>query len=206
MADTIESLRAERDDADRRAGAAEREMESLKASIAARKAWLAKAKRDAGFSDNTSFDRVWEQALPLLLDTRNNKQPPAVDGMPVLDNGINTIIDGALEVVRKHDGGRHGLILNLKRLQDWLDLYIARAKAPEGPQAAWDWLTSHTTLELTYYRPTYADDDDLDEEWRVHRRSGSINDREWDLVGKGLSPQLAIEDARRTIELEKDQR
>jgi hypothetical protein len=38
-----------------------------------------------------------------------------------LDSGMRTSIEGALEVVRKHDPGRHGLIHNLCRLAAWLD-------------------------------------------------------------------------------------
>ena len=40
---------------------------------------------------------------------------------PPMDAGMRTSIEGALEVVRKHDPGRHGLIHNLCRLAAWLD-------------------------------------------------------------------------------------
>jgi hypothetical protein len=194
------TIRAERDDADRRAGAAERQMVELKDSAAKRRDWLDRAKEAAGFHRNVSFDRVWEQALPLLLAARQQQpQPPAIDGMPVLDNGLNSVIEGALEIVRKRDPGMHGLIHNLQRLQEWLDLYVARAKAPVNPRAAWDWLASQPSLELAYHRTVYADDDDLAREWRVSKASGSINDREWEIVGRGLSPLLAIEDARNAL-------
>lgn len=189
----------ELDEADRRAGAAERNAERLKEDAAARAVWLAKAKRDAGFSDATSFDVVWAQALPLLIDARTNKQPPAMDGMPILDNGLNSVIEGALEIVRKRDPGMVGLIHNLDRLQEWIDLYVDRAKASADAREAWDWLTNQTSFELRYYEPLYGDDDDLSREWRIYRWSGPINDRERDIVGRGLSPLLAIEDARRAL-------
>lgn len=197
----LKVILADVNEADRRAGAAEREMSHLKDAAAARATWLSKAKRDAGVSDNVSFDVVWTQALPLLIASRRGPpQPPAIDGMPVLDNGLNSVIEGALEIVRKHDPGMVGLIHNLNRLQEWIDLYLARAETPADPRASWDWLTSQTNLELRYYRPTYGDDDDPSQEWRVTRVSGPINDREWDMVGRGLSPLLAIEDARATME------
>ncbi|WP_404711545.1 hypothetical protein [Sphingomonas sp. MMS24-J13] len=131
MTDTIDigALIRERDDADRRAGAAERRSEQLAESASARELWLRQAKQDAGFSDNTSFDAVWRIALEALREKRS--QPPAIDSMPVLDNGLSTVIEGALAIVRKHDSGMSGLIFNLIRLQRWLSLYVARARAGE---------------------------------------------------------------------------
>lgn len=64
------------------------------------------------------------------------------------------------------------------------------------------WLDGHRNLELTYYRPTYCDDDDVAEEWRVYQRSGSINDREWTQVGQGETPVAAISAARALLEPE----
>jgi outer membrane murein-binding lipoprotein Lpp len=55
----VERLQAERDDADRRAGAAERENAHLRDSEAMRNSWFAMAKEDAGYGINTSFDVVW---------------------------------------------------------------------------------------------------------------------------------------------------
>lgn len=199
--DEVAFLKSQLAEADRRAGAAERRLADLQDSQNKRNQWLAKAKADAGFSNLVSFDRVWEVALPALLAARD--QPPAIDAMPVLDNGLNTVIEGALEITRKHDPGRQGLIFNLIRLQEWLDLYVERARRSPDPRDAWDWLTSQKTLEVFYHRPNYGDDDDFDEEWRVTRRSGSVNDREWEIIGRGLSPTLAIEDARATVEGER---
>jgi hypothetical protein len=64
------AVAVERDDADRRAGAAERNLEYHKKAYVARNEWLAKAKRDAGYSENESFDVVWEAALQALLSER----------------------------------------------------------------------------------------------------------------------------------------
>lgn len=76
MAETCESLRkqlkamtAERDEADRAAGAALRRLEYLEASERRQRAWLSEAKRDAGCDDNVSFDVVWAAALKALLAT-----------------------------------------------------------------------------------------------------------------------------------------
>lgn len=59
----IEQLRAERDEADKRAGAAERNAEQLADERRAREAWLTKAKAAWGVDDRVSFDVVWAQAL-----------------------------------------------------------------------------------------------------------------------------------------------
>lgn len=66
----------------------------------------------------------------------------------------------------------------------------------EDALTALGWLGTHRNLELSFYRPTYGDDDDLAEEWRVHRIGGGINDREWTLVGSGASPLAALQAAR----------
>lgn len=125
----VSALIHERDEADRRAGAAERLNAHLEKSASLTRSWLDEAKRAAGYSANVSFDVVWAEALAALLEKRS--QPPAIDGMPVMDNGLSTVIEGALEIVRKRDPGMHGLIHNLNRLQGWLDLYVARARASE---------------------------------------------------------------------------
>lgn len=57
-----------------------------------------------------------------------------------LDDGIRTVIEGALELVRKHDPGMHGLIHNLDRLDQWLQRYPCRGRpvekdAPDGPSS-----------------------------------------------------------------------
>jgi len=48
----------------------------------------------------------------------------------------------------------------------------------------------------------YGDDDDQSHEWRVDRESGSINDREWETVGRGQTPEAAVQDAYQHIEVE----
>ena len=57
---SVEDLIRERDEADRRAGAAERDMERLKESAAARAQWLSRAKGQRGYDDHISFDHVWK--------------------------------------------------------------------------------------------------------------------------------------------------
>lgn len=65
------------------------------------------------------------------------------------------------------------------------------------------WFSKHTRLSLDHYSPMYCDDDDQTKEWRVSLESGSINDREWDIVGRGATAAEAIAVARRTIEEQK---
>lgn len=62
-----------------------------------------------------------------------------------------------------------------------------------------EWLAENQTLELSHYQPFRCDDDDDAVEWRVHRRSGSINDREWALIGAGETPLAALEATRATL-------
>lgn len=64
----------ERDEADRRAGAAERNLRYLQEDKYARTCWLDKAKRAAGYHTNVSFDVVWDAALKALLDSRKIEQ------------------------------------------------------------------------------------------------------------------------------------
>ena len=58
------------------------------------------------------------------------------------------------------------------------------------------WFSAQRRLSLSFYSPMYGDDDDQSEEWRVHKESGPINDREWDIVGRGSTAVEAIAAAR----------
>lgn len=58
------------------------------------------------------------------------------------------------------------------------------------------WLAEHQRLELDY-----GYDDEAEEMfWRVHERSGNINDREWDLIGQGATPLAALLSAKSYLE------
>jgi len=61
--DDVGRITKERDEADCRAGAAEREMVGLKEDAFQRQNWLRKAKREAGYADSISFDVVWKDML-----------------------------------------------------------------------------------------------------------------------------------------------
>jgi hypothetical protein len=76
----------------------------------------------------------------------------------------------------------------------------AEAALATDAQAAWAWLEAHRDLQLEWYCPVYGDDEDDAHEWRVYRESGSINDREFELVGVGETPMLAVASARLTLE------
>ncbi|WP_315127027.1 hypothetical protein [Comamonas antarctica] len=74
-----ENLRAERDDADRRAGRAERRMAALNDAVRGHDAAFRRMKAQWGVHENVSFDVVWQQAL----DAKANAQParePLTDG------------------------------------------------------------------------------------------------------------------------------
>lgn len=53
------------DEADRRAGAAERRLEHLRESASRRERWISDAKRQRGYEDGVSFDRVWNATCEL---------------------------------------------------------------------------------------------------------------------------------------------
>lgn len=57
------SLEAERDEADRRAGAAERQLERYREQDFHHTLWNDKAKEEAGYHRNVSFDVVWKETL-----------------------------------------------------------------------------------------------------------------------------------------------
>ncbi len=59
------SIHAERDEADRRAGAVERRLAHEVDARLRRADWLSKAKAAWGASDDCSFDVVWAEALKL---------------------------------------------------------------------------------------------------------------------------------------------
>lgn len=61
----VQAIRLERDEADRRAGAAERELANERKSAETSASWVSKAKAQWGVNDNTSFDVVWEQAMAM---------------------------------------------------------------------------------------------------------------------------------------------
>ena len=63
MSEKLERVTKERDDADRRAGAATREMEDLIDSQHRRTRWLDTAKEQWGVHRNISFDVVWDESL-----------------------------------------------------------------------------------------------------------------------------------------------
>ena len=53
---------------------------------------------------------------------------------------------------------------------------------------AWDWLAENPAMELSWGE---LDNDPSEVGWRVHRRGGGYNDREWTLVATGETPLKA---------------
>ena len=58
------------------------------------------------------------------------------------------------------------------------------------------WLAGQKRLELDYG----FDSDYEDMFWRVHERTGNVNDREWDLIGQGATPFAALLSAKSFLE------
>lgn len=73
------ALRAERDEADRRAGAAERLLADRDDSIMRREQWLRRAKEERGYGQNTSFDRVWSETCALADRAKETDRLPGRD-------------------------------------------------------------------------------------------------------------------------------
>ena len=53
--------------------------------------------------------------------------------------------------------------------------------------------SNQTRLELFFNERIYCDDNEK-EEWRVAKRGGSINDQEWNIVGRGSTVLEALKD------------
>lgn len=70
---------------------------------------------------------------------------------------------------------------------------------PAGEASDMAWFGGQHRLSLSHYSPMYGDDDDQSVEWRVMRESGPINDREWDIVGRGATPYEAVASARAAL-------
>lgn len=70
---------------------------------------------------------------------------------------------------------------------------------PAGEVSDMAWFGDQHRLSLSHYSPMYGDDDDQSVEWRVMRESGPIDDREWDIVGRGETPYEAVASARAAL-------
>lgn len=68
----------------------------------------------------------------------------------------------------------------------------ARAEVAHALCEALEWFSGERRLSLQHHAPMYGDDDDQSVEWRVLRESGPINDREWDIIGRGDTAPAAI--------------
>lgn len=85
----------------------------------------------------------------------------------------------------KHEAAQAETLAAVTRERDALREDAARLDALAQP--GW---------ELSMNNDSEAMDDEL---WQVHRVSGGRNDREWRLIGQGVSPREAIDAARATL-------
>jgi hypothetical protein len=67
----LNTISKERDEADRRAGAAERDLEKEREDSQRRASWLWQAKQEWGVNDNVSFDVIWEECLRLKANSQS---------------------------------------------------------------------------------------------------------------------------------------
>jgi hypothetical protein len=74
---------------------------------------------------------------------------------------------------------------------------LARAALDASGIGELEWLAENPALELSWGE---IDNDPSECAWRVHRRQGGYNDREWTLVATGDTPLAALSRARATQE------
>lgn len=74
-----EAVVAERDDADRRAGAAERRLGGAEDTSQRRVGWLREAKQARGYRDHVSFDTVWAETCMLADITLKHREISRVE-------------------------------------------------------------------------------------------------------------------------------
>jgi chromosome segregation ATPase len=96
LAAEIERLTKERDEADRRAGASERRIADLQDTVIRRNDWLHKAKVEAGYHDNVSFDVVWNETLAKAKE---------VERLTAEIAGCVELIPARLRIVVRESGG-----------------------------------------------------------------------------------------------------
>ena len=72
---------------------------------------------------------------------------------------------------------------------------VAAESTDEAPEDLLAWFAQNLGLELSWG----AEDEESDAFWRVHRRNGSVNDREWRPVAIGRTPAQAIANARAAL-------
>jgi hypothetical protein len=77
-------MKAERDEADRRAGAAERELADLKDRQMKADMWEEEAKAAAGYHRYDTFDDVWAEALAALKEKQARVAKQRFDIPPTL--------------------------------------------------------------------------------------------------------------------------
>jgi DNA-binding protein H-NS len=73
LENAVRTVTRERDEADRRAGAAERQLANASADLQRLTDWRDKQKEAAGYHRNISFDVVWQEALTAMLTTRGRR-------------------------------------------------------------------------------------------------------------------------------------
>ena len=130
------------------------------------------------------------------------------DAVPVVLAGLS----GYLRTARNGGMPRDAADAAKNVLEDYCRLYlgrdlvpvlrgiaIARAERAEAQcrvlEGAWTWLAGRMNLVLDCDWP----DEEDNGVWQVHRVSGSVNDREWELVGSGATPLEAVEAARLSL-------
>lgn len=98
---------------------------------------------------------------------------------------------------------RCGFSSDIRRFEHSAACEAASRPAPEpvvdGAAEVLSWFSGQRRLSIDHYSPVYGDDDDQSVEWRVTRESGSINDREFDVIGRGETAIEAMIAARATL-------
>jgi hypothetical protein len=80
-----------------------------------------------------------------------------------------------------------------ERYEERLEEFAASRARVEVLEAAWAWIAQNVGVELSW--GDNANQDEGEAVWRVHRRNGPGNDREWTLLAEGETPLAAVQAA-----------
>jgi hypothetical protein len=109
---------------------------------------------------------------------------------------------GAAQTLFEHEMTARGVVASWDDVDEddraeWQNTVDVVLRAASSDDIAW--FSSQRRLSLDFQSPVYADDDDQDREWRVREESGNINDREWEVIGRGATVPQAIAAARKFV-------
>jgi hypothetical protein len=110
--------------------------------------------------------------------------------MKAIDRVQDYILLDSSHPVEKEDV-RRSLARDLQSAEALLAECTRELAEERERREVWDWLSERINLELSFG----TDDEEELGEWRVHSVNGGYNDREWTLIGTGVTPTDALRQA-----------